>query len=479
MSIVFVPFYIKLMGAEAYGIVGVYVSLVGVLAVLDFGLSQTMNREMARLSHDSRNDLQINNTVHTLEVIYWAMAVFVGVGVCLLAKPITLYWLNPDALNLQEIQLAIQIIGLVMGLRWPVSFYLGGLNGLERQVVVNVILASTATIQGVGALLVLSFIEPTIKAFFIWQAIIALIQVASLKIVLEKNLPELSKRYWDISLLRGLWRFTAGVSGISLFATILTQLDKVILSKILSLTDFGYYTFASTVAAFTFRLVGPVFTAYYPRLTRIVAEADLNSLAERYHQGSQVMSIVLIPIAVVVIFFSEEILTIWTNDPSLVNNASLLVSLLVVGNTLNGIMHMPYALQLAHGWTSLALYQNITAVIVLAPLIYFASLHWGAVGAVSCWIALNAFYLLVVNHFMHRRLLRAEKWRWYSNDLFKPLLSVVGVCLVGRSLLQNEVDTKLTLVTVIVSIITSTFLAVFISENIRRITLKHIIGKLT
>ena len=52
MSLAFIPFYIRLMGAEAYGIVGVFISLQAMLAVLDLGLSQTLNREMARLSAD-------------------------------------------------------------------------------------------------------------------------------------------------------------------------------------------------------------------------------------------------------------------------------------------------------------------------------------------------------------------------------------------------------------------------------------------
>src|SRR5688572_18197049 len=85
MGLAFVPLYIRLLGAESYGIVGVFVSLIGMLAVLDLGLSQAMNREMARLSVDSINEAQLVNTARTLEVVYWVVALLVGIFVVLLS----------------------------------------------------------------------------------------------------------------------------------------------------------------------------------------------------------------------------------------------------------------------------------------------------------------------------------------------------------------------------------------------------------
>ena len=61
----------------------------------------------------------------------------------------------------------------------------------------------------------------------------------------------------------------------------------------------------------------------------------------------------------------------------------LVLSLLAIGTCLNGLMVLPYALQLAYGWTRLALYINLVAVAVLAPLIYFLAIHFGAPGIVG------------------------------------------------------------------------------------------------
>ncbi len=41
---------------------------------------------------------------------------------------------------------------------------------------------------------------------------------------------------------------------------------------------------------------------------------------------------------------------------------------------------MPYMLQLAYGWTSLAFYQNIVAIIILTPLLFLLIPYLGSIG---------------------------------------------------------------------------------------------------
>lgn len=421
MGLAFVPFYIRLMGVESYGIVGVLVSLQGMLAILDLGLSQTMSREMAMLAVDRANSRKMADTARTLEILYWAIALGVAALIVLLSGFLAYHWLNPRHLSRNSLMQALWIMALVIGLRWPVAIYTGGLNGLQRQVVVNKLLAVFSTLQGAGALAVLHYVAPTIQAFFVWQAIVALLQVAALRAALWRCLDSGSGRF-SKAVLHGIWRFAAGMTGTSLVATILTQTDKILLSKMLPLAAFGYYTFATTVAGVVFRIIGPVFTAYYPRLTELVSKNELRELTDAYHQGSQLMAVTVLPVTFLLAFFSKTILELWTHNPDIVAHSFLLVSLLVAGNALNGLMHVPYALQLAYGWTKLAFYQNVVAVLVLVPAIYAATLRWGAVGAAGVWIVLNTGYLLISVQVMHRRLLKAEKWRWYLNDVGAPLL---------------------------------------------------------
>ena len=80
MSLVFVPLYIKFMGIESYGLVGIFASLFALFGLLDMGLSTTLNRELARLSAVPDRAGEMRNLVRTLEIIYWGMAVVIGIA---------------------------------------------------------------------------------------------------------------------------------------------------------------------------------------------------------------------------------------------------------------------------------------------------------------------------------------------------------------------------------------------------------------
>ena len=81
MSLAFVPLYIKFMGIESYGIVGIFASLQAIFSLLDMGLSTTLNRELARLSAIPSREQEMRDLLRTLEIIYWGLAVVVGIAV--------------------------------------------------------------------------------------------------------------------------------------------------------------------------------------------------------------------------------------------------------------------------------------------------------------------------------------------------------------------------------------------------------------
>ena len=222
------------------------------------------------------------------------------------------------------------------------------------------------------------------------------------------------------------------MGGISAFAVILTQLDKIILSKMLSLEMFGYYVLASVVAMSLGRLVLPVFNGIYPRFAQLVSIDNQDELTRLYHKSCQFMSVLILPVAIVIALFSYEIILIWTHDPSIAVKSHLFVSILICGTALNGLMTMPFALQLAFGWTRLSFYKAMISVIVLVPLIIYMTILYGATGAAIAWLILNISIFFLEIPIMHRRLLRTEKWRWYLQDVCFPLITSIFVAGLGR-----------------------------------------------
>jgi O-antigen/teichoic acid export membrane protein len=433
LSLVLIPLYIKFMGIEAYGLVGICSSLEVFSNLFDMGMSTTMNREMARLSIIPVKAHEMRCTVRTLEVIYWGIAIFVGLAVVSLAGPIAHYWIKGVDLSPVAVQQAIMIMGGVLAFRWPLSFYSGGLHGLQKQVLLNGIDVGTAILRGLGAVLILWKISPTIQAFFIWQIFVEMIHSFTMTAFLWRNLPKSGHRpHFQKESLRRIWRFAAGMSGISIAAIILTQTDKIVLSKILSLKMFGYYTLATVAASNLYKFIYPISNALFPRFSQLVSLHDQGGLKELYHKGCQFISVIILPAAMVASLFSSELLLLWTGNPQTVANTHSIFSILILGNALSGLMQLPYDLQLAHAWTKLTLYANIIASIMLIPTLYFFATYYGAVGAACAWVILGTSYVLIIIQIMHSRLLKGEQWRWYLNDVGMPLMAALFVASLWR-----------------------------------------------
>ena len=78
MSLAFVPVYIKLLGIEAYGLIGFFLTLVAILSLLDLGLGTTLNRRLAQLSIEKNAAQEMCDLLRTLELIYLIIGIVIG-----------------------------------------------------------------------------------------------------------------------------------------------------------------------------------------------------------------------------------------------------------------------------------------------------------------------------------------------------------------------------------------------------------------
>ena len=448
MSLVFIPLYIKFMGIEAYGLIGIFMSLMALLSVLDMGLSATLSRELARLSVSRKADQESRDLVRTFEYIYWCVGIFIALGLVALAPLVTQYWIKSEVIPAKTIQQALMIMGLVVAFQWPTSLYDGGLMGLQRQVLLNSVRGIMATIQHAGAVLVLWLISPSILMYFSWQIFVSIVQTTLLARCVWISLPAASETStFRSNLLKKNWRFAAGIMSISIMALILTQADKIILSKLLTLSLFGYYVLAFNLANAIGLLVSPVFSALFPKLSQLITEkGNENLVSEYYHKGCQLVSIIVFPVTGVLALFSLQVLQLWVHDPVIAQNTHLLLTLLVVGSTFNAVMILPLTLQLAHGWTRLSFIKNLFAVIIFIPLMLWLVSLYGAIGAAIVWIALNAGYFFIEIPIMHHRILTQDMWQWYIKDVGTPILIVIIVSLCSFMIMPHMTSLYLTLI---------------------------------
>jgi O-antigen/teichoic acid export membrane protein len=272
-----------------------------------------------------------------------------------------------------------------------------------------------------------------------WQAALAVVPVAlyAWKAHAILPAPPMPPRFSTRSLTQ-VRQFAGGMIATTVTVLLLTQIDKALLSRLMTLESFGYYVLASAVSSALFMLVGPVTAASYPRMVALADDGDGRAEASLYHFVAQLVTVALAPAAFLLAFYAEGVLFVWSGDRVLAGRVAPILSILSVGTLLNALVQVPHSLQLAHGWTSLATYANLLAVAVFVPALWWLVPMYGGVAAAWIWVVLNVGYLLGTAPLMFRRLMPTEMKAWYLEDLARPIGGLLAALLI--TLLLRPVD---------------------------------------
>ena len=263
------------------------------------------------------------------------------------------------------ITLGIQIVAVYLGLRWPVAFYSGVINGLQRLEVLNLVRASVQTLRLVGGVVVLFFL-PNLIAFLTWFAISSAVELLVYIGVTYRLLPTL--RFWpffSFESFRDIWKYSVAMNVIALTALVLSQADRIAVSKLLSLEAFGYYSIAYSASIVISLVQTSINSASFPAFSHSFSSGHDAELMSRYDKVSHLMGLVVALPCFVLVFFGHEILQLWIST-TVADEASVTMAWLAMGFFLNAMVSNAYMAAVACGQPNLPLKINILAMATLS-----------------------------------------------------------------------------------------------------------------
>lgn len=436
VSLAFVPLYVRLLGIESYALIGFFATLQAWIALLDMGFSATLNRETARFSAGSQSPQEMHDLLRSMEATFMVLAGLFTVAMVGSSSLIASNWLNARALPEQTIVEAVPIMGAAIAAQWIGNLYRSGLLGLQRQLWLSSTLALGVTVRAAGGVAVLLFVAPTIIAFFLFQLAVSTVETLIIRWYLRRCLPPPpAKPRFSLAALGRVRGFAGGMALVTLLATVLTQLDKLLLAKLLPLDQFGYFMLVITAAGALSALTLPIHNVAYPRFAATVAAGDDEAMTFEYHRFAQLLALGVVPASFMLSVFAEDIILLWTRDEQATRAVAPVLQVWVIGTMLNALVSVPYMAQLAHGWTRLSVAGNTLAVAIIVPaLLWLVPLH-GATAAAWIWVAINAAYVLVTIPIMHSRILTTESRRWYGADVLAPMAGAAAAVWLLKALL--------------------------------------------
>ena len=429
-SFLAVPILVRHLGVEAYALIGLYLSAQSLLLVLDLGIAPAANRQVAR-NIANGNPSENADLLATLSPLYWGIAVLLALITVPFAKFIVTYWLNSRDGNIVT-ERSLFLIGLIIAARWPATLYQSTLMGAQKIALTSSIGIGMVTLATGGGLITVIALNPNIEAYFLWQLVCALVFTQVLRRNAWKVIGGRKVAVKDFKLVKNIWRFSAGMAGVSLTAVLIQQLDKILLSKWLSIGDLGNYMVAGALASGLYIILTPVFNSVYPRFSTHIANEALDLLYNEYRVATRALCAVVFPVAFSGAYFAEDILKLWLGEENFNPSTSPVLGMLILGTAMNGIMHLPYALQLAARRSRLPLTINLFLISLYVPLGYFLTQKFGLLGGSAASLVQNILYLVAGSYVTHTLLLRDIRYKWLLADI----LPTVIVCAASLGLVK-------------------------------------------
>jgi O-antigen/teichoic acid export membrane protein len=445
IGIVLMPLYLKYMGSEAYGLVGFFVMLQAFFNVLDLGLTPTIARESARYHGGALDALAFRQLFRSLTVLFVCVAFAGGGALFALAPYISEHWLKIRELPVAEVLGAVQIMAFSVALRWMGGLFRGVISGSERLVWLSGFNAVIAALRFGGAFASMWLWGYTPRVFFWHQFAVAALELGWLALMCHSLIPSQASFAepigWSFRPIRPLLRFSLTIAFTSSVWVLLTQSDKLVLSGILPLADYGYFTLAVLVAGGITLVTGPVSTALLPRLARLYAEGNHEEVLRLYNQSAQLVSVIGMSLMVTLAACSKSLLYAWTGSIETTEATAPILRLYAIGNGLLTMSAFPFYLQYARGNLRYHLLGNVFMVVILFPAIVMAAESGGGIGAGWVWLTMNMLYLFIWVAYVHFKLEPGLHMPWVTHNVLRILgpTLLVGLTLsMYRPALQNR-----------------------------------------
>lgn len=438
-NFIFVPIYISLLGLENFSIISFSLVITGLMSIMDAGISSTLSREFASSTNSKKDRKDIFNT---LETTYIIIAVFIIIIMFFGANSIAFNWLNLSSASPKDVSILLKIIGFEIGFKFISQFYSSGFIGLEKQVKANIYQVIWGVFRN-GLVVIPIIFYPSLEVFFIWQTITTVIYAIFMRFDLIKTLNSGVSNFFNKLeikkvIIKRVWRFAGGMMLISIVAALNTQMDKIFLSKLLSIEVLGLYTLAFSLARGINIIVRPISIAVLPRITNYVTSNKENEFKELFKKAYILISILIFSFAASLIVFAKEIIFIWTNDMLLAENSYIYMLWIVIGTSFIALQGMPFNIAIANKYTKYNNIIGITSLIITMPGYWFLTNIYGGVGAAMAFSFVQVVSAIIYLFLINKKFIKLSIIKLYFNNILLPLVVSILIAFLFKEIVGKS-----------------------------------------
>lgn len=438
---IFIPFYIKFLGEESYGIVSFFATMQTAINVLGLGLANTLRREFAvKTYNEDEDNIRRNKLLHCIEIIYWIIACIVSVTCFWGSNNIASSWLNVGSLLPEYVAMTITLMGISISIQIVANLYSGCVFGLDLQASANGFQIIWSILKYCGSLFIIMFVVVDLRAFYLWHVVTDIAYLLVLRIYLAIKIKPKKKYKWSFSdfvVLKSIWKYAIGVFVISIIALVNKQLDKIIISNLLSLTELGAYNLATTLGGLTTVFSTAMYVSVFPSFTSDIALGNKNSVQERFLSINKLVNIITLCMCCYVAVFAIPLIQFWTRTTAYNDMLQIAAPLVIMAVSITELQEIPYALALAYGNTKINAILGLSYLPIVCVTTWYSIKKWGLVGAGSVYFILMISQSLIYEYAIYKKYLQNNPIRLIIRDTIVPLIISAVLAFLSYNLVLN------------------------------------------
>lgn len=406
-----IPIYLNHLGLSAYGIIAFYFSIESIMVLLDFGIGLAAAKRIAEnsLMENVHTDYSI---IRIAEIVYVVIALLIGVIIFFFSTSIATNWLSVDDKSIEEADI-IKLMGGLLFISWPKSFYENLLVGQKRIVAKNIINIIFLIFRSLGLIYVITKISPTLEAYFLVLIISFLFEVLCLRFISFKRITPPFKVVPKKELIM-FFKGAIKIGFFSILSLVLFQVDRIILSKTATTSVLGMYGLSSILPLSLLSLIYPISSAAFPRLAQI-NKNDYGKLI--FSNWTFIKFSICLGFAVLLSINYEFIISFWLQKNNLINHkVSYLILLGIVFHVLTLVCTNLFIINDRSDLVNTAYLVSIIIYMISVAIVPDNILIRVAIG----WLMANVILFLAVIFFLKRFF--SSLFKIYLVDLFKSFL---------------------------------------------------------
>ena len=423
-----VPFYIDILGAEVYGLIGFFTVIQVWLSLLDMGLSPTLARQAARVRAGRGRD-SFPDILRSFEWIFILVSLAIAVVGLSSSDWVSSNWLQVETLLPNEVAYCVSLMGAIIAIRFFASLYRSGINGLEDQVWLSGATVLFVALRTFVSIVFLLLVSDAPSHFFEYQLFVSILELVALRLRLYALLSRwvsLSKGRFSYPAIRGLLPFALSLAYTTTVWIAVMQVDKLILSKYLLLSEYGYFTVVVVLSNGILQIFTPAMQAFLPRITALVSQGKEREMILLYRNMTQLVTLVVVSAAFVMAIYARPLIYAWTGDEQAAQWGEDILFWYVLGNAIVALSAFQYNIQNAYGDLRLHVKGATLSAILQIPVMAYAAIYHGALGAAIAWFLFRLIWFIFWIPIVHRKFIPGVHARWLLTDIL-PIVLVSSV----------------------------------------------------